>query len=165
MFQLKTLKREALDTAQAKAVRYRLLNQPRLAESICRDILAVDPGNHDALITLILSITDGFTANGRASVAEAMDLLPRIPGEYEREYYAGIICERRAMGQLRIAGPGSGEIAFTWFRRAMDHFENAEALSAPDNDDAVLRWNTCARMVNSRADVKPADAPMETMLE
>ena len=165
MFELKTLKREALDAAQSKAVRYRLLNQPRLAESICRDILAVDPEHHDALVTLILSVTDGFTANGRTSAAEAMDLLSRLPSEYEREYYAGIICERRAIGQLTLSGPGSGEIAFTWFRRAMEHYENADPLSAPDNDDAVLRWNTCARIVNSRADIRPAEAHQETMLE
>lgn len=165
MFELKTLKREALEAAQAKAVRYRLLNQPQLAESICRDILAVDPGNHDAVVTLILSITDGFTANGRTSVAEAMDLLSRLPTEYEREYYAGIVCERRAIGQLKISGPRSGEIAFAWLRRAMDHYENAEPLSPPDNDDAVLRWNTCARIVNSRPDIRPTEAHAETMLE
>jgi hypothetical protein len=165
MFELKSLKREALGAAQRKAVRYRLLNEPRLTESICRDILAVEPENQDALITLILSLTDQFGSKGRHSVAEAMDLLSRLAGEYEREYYAGIICERRAIGQLEISGPGSGEIAFSWFRRAMDHFESAEALSAPDNDDAVLRWNTCARIVNLRADVRPPEPRRETMLE
>jgi hypothetical protein len=165
MFELKTLRQEGLEGAQRKAVRYRLLNEPRFAASICRDILEVDPDNRDALITLVLALTDQFGAKGRTSVSEVMDLVARMEGEYEREYYAGIVCERRAIGQLEITGPGSGQIAYDWFRRAMTHFEKAEALSEIDNDDPVLRWNTCARIMNARADVRPPQRVMETMLE
>lgn len=165
MFELKPLKRETLESAQHKAVRYRLLNEPRLAASICRDILAVEPANQEALITLILSLSDQFGVKGRTSVSDATELLPRLEGEYEQEYYAGIVCERRAIGQLEITGPGSGQIAYDQFRQAMCHFEKAEALSASDNDDAILRWNTCARMIDSRADLRPAEDHVEAMLE
>jgi len=165
MYELKSLKSEALTPAQRKAVRYRLLNEPRLAASICRDVLAVDPEHQEALITLLLSVSDQFGAKGRTSVSDAMELVPRIKGEYEQEYYAGIVCERRAIGQLEITGPGTGQIAYDWFRRAMDHFEKAEALSSSDNDDAVLRWNTCARIINERADIRPAEDHVESMLE
>jgi len=165
MFELKLLKAEALASAQEKALRYRLLNEPRLAASICRDILAVDPDRQDTLITLILALSDQFGAKGRTSTADAMDLVPRLDGEYEREYYAGIVCERRAMGQLEVTALGSGQIAYDWFRRAMVHFESAEALRPADNDDAVLRWNTCARIINERGDLRPDDDHVESMLE
>jgi hypothetical protein len=29
----------------------------------------------------------------------------------------------------------------------MAGYEKAEALREPGNDDAVLRWNTCARLI------------------
>ena len=165
MFELKTLKPEGLASAQSMAVRYRLLNEPWLAASICRDILAVDPENQNAIITLVLALSDQFGSKGRTSAAEAMDLIPGIEDEYEREYYAGVVCERRAVGQLEIHGPGSGQIAYDRFRQAMCHFEKADALSGPDNDHAVLRWNTCARLINSRDDLRPAEDYVETMLE
>ena len=155
MFELKGLSEDAVATAQKKAVRYRLLNEPRLAESICRDILIVEADRQDALITLILALTDQYEPGGRCSVSEAMDLVPRLKDEFARHYYTGIICERRAMAQLRVHGSGSGPIAYDWFRRAMEQFEKAEALSPPGNDDAVLRWNTCARAINDRSDVRP----------
>jgi hypothetical protein len=155
MFELKTLHPDAVGTAQKKAVRYRLLNEPRLAESICRDILAVDPGNQNTLITLILSLSDQYS-HGNVSVKEAMGLVPELESEFLRNYYSGIICERRAIAALRMGGAASGHIAYNWLRRAMDHFDDAEEVSPPGNDDAILRWNTCARIINTRSEVRPA---------
>ena len=43
MFELKPLSQKPLPAALAKAERYRLLNEPSEAESICQDILAVEP--------------------------------------------------------------------------------------------------------------------------
>jgi hypothetical protein len=151
MFELKPLTRDSLGTAQKKAVRYRLLNEPRLAESICRDILTVDPENQEALITLILALSDQYGPGSK--VSEAMEIVPKLETEFQRQYYAGIIAERRALAILRGEGPASGAIAYNWLRRAMDHFDAAEEAAPSDNDDAVLRWNTCARIINSRADV------------
>ena len=48
MFQLKPLSPSAIPAALAKAERYRLLNEPEQAESICEDILAAQPDNRAA---------------------------------------------------------------------------------------------------------------------
>lgn len=156
MFELKSLSMDAVNAARRKAVRYRLLNEPRLAESICRDILLQVPGDREALITLVLSLSDQFGTRGKAPFVEAMELAKDLSDEFDRRYYAGIVCERRAIGQLRMAGPASGHIAYDWLRQAMEHFDAAEVVSPPGNDDAVLRWNTCARIINKRDDVRPA---------
>ena len=42
MFELKPLSREAIPAALEKAMRYRLLNEPGAAESICHDVLRTD---------------------------------------------------------------------------------------------------------------------------
>ena len=60
MFELKTLSKSAVPAALAQAERYRLLNEPAEAESICLDVLRVEPDNQDALVTLVLSLTDQF---------------------------------------------------------------------------------------------------------
>ena len=165
MFQLKSISPDAVPAAQKKAVRYRLLNEPRLAESICKDILAVDPDNQNATITLVLSITDQFGAGGRR-MNEGLALLAQVEDEFQREYYRGLVLERRAMAQLNVTTPASGNVAYDWFRQAMQHFERAEEISPPGNDDALLRWNTCARLINDNEHIRPApDERVELMLE
>src|SRR5215472_6620185 len=102
MFNLKPISKDAIPRALEKAERYRLLNEPKEAESICLDILAVDAENQQALITLLLALTDQFEASSPQSGlrARARGILPRLQGEYERTYYAGIIHERKARSQL-----------------------------------------------------------------
>ena len=145
MFELKPLTREAIPAALAKAERYRLLNEPALAESICLDILAIDPGNQAALVILILSLSDQFEHGG--SAGEARALLARLDDEYSRAYYAGIICERQARASMHLDRPGSHFHAYAAFRDAMEWYEKAEGLRPAGNDDALLRWNTCARLL------------------
>lgn len=157
MFQLKPLSSDGVEAALRKAVRYRLLNEPFEAGSICLDILEVDPENQDAITTLILARTDQFASVGGASVSDARDLLPRLEGEYQREYYAGIICERRGEAYLKTLQAGVGPIAYDWIRRAMAHYEKAEALRPEGNDDAILRWNTCARMIMKHRELEPSE--------
>ena len=100
MFDLKSLSKEAIPAALEKAERYRLLNEPGEAESICLDILETDPENQPALITLLLALTDRFSKGYGVSDTPANQLLARIKGEYERAYYAGILAERRAKAKL-----------------------------------------------------------------
>jgi hypothetical protein len=38
----------------------------------------------------------------------------------------------------------------------MDWYERAEAIRPPHNDDALLRWNTCARVLARNPQLKPA---------
>jgi hypothetical protein len=145
MFELKPISREAIPRALEKAERYRLLNEPKEAESICLDILQVDPANQQALITLLLALTDQFGA--ASPINRPREILPKLSGEYEQAYYAGIICERKARAQFHAAFPGAGSIAFEGFREAMSWYEKAEAIRPPGNDDAELRWNACARTI------------------
>ena len=139
MFELKILSESSIETALEKAVRYRLLNEPEDAESICRDVLAIAPDNQLALVNLTLSLTDQFNAGIEHRYPEARELAARLDGEYDQEYYAGIISERRAKAILHRDTPGSGSVAYGWLRRAMESYERAVAVAAPDNDDATLR--------------------------
>jgi hypothetical protein len=149
MFQIKPISAESIPTALEKAVRYRLLNEPMLAESICLDILDADPGNSDAIVTMLLAITDQFGTASTGELSRAKELLPRLPGEYDQHYYAGLICERQGKSKLAKRMPDGGEAAYEWIREAMDHYEKAEAISPPEKVDAILRWNTCARLIMS----------------
>jgi hypothetical protein len=147
MFELKLLSKEGIPGALAKAERYRLLNQPWEAECIYRDVLQVDPDDQDALVGLVLAITDQFDHGLRGGVDQAREVLPRIRDEYARAYYAGIICERRAKVILHAARPGSGATAAELLREAKGWYEKAEQLRPAGNEDVLLRWNACARLL------------------
>ena len=148
MFELKQLSKSAVPAALAQAQRYRLLNEPAEAESICLDVLRVDPDNQDALVTLILSYTDQFPDGSAARPAAAAEkAVAQLTDDYRRFYYSGIIRERRGKAVLKHDRPGSGRSAQEWLRDAMRCYERAEAIRPEDNDEAVLRWNTCARIL------------------
>ena len=146
-FELKTLTPDAVPRAIAKAERYRLLNEPGEAESICRDALQSDPGNQEAVVMLLLSITDQFDDDAAMAVVEAWKCAEELRSEYDRAYYSGIIWERRAKARLRRGVPDCGPRAYEWLREAMVWYERAESVRPPGNDDALLRWNTCARLI------------------
>jgi hypothetical protein len=158
MYQLKPLSKDALSAALAKAERYRLLNEPGEAESICLDVLQVDPGNQEALVMLILALTDQFPEelpSSRSAPARATDLVARLTDEYDRLYYSGIVRERRAKAVLHRDRYASTAAAAEWLREAMGLFERAEAIRPAHNDDAVLRWNACARLLQHLPEIQP----------
>jgi hypothetical protein len=144
---LKPITHEGIPAALQKAERYRLLNDSSAAESICLDILEIEPTNQQALISLLLSITDQFGDELADGVHRAREVLPRLTDQYKRDYYAGIICERRARAQLHRGALGSAEVAAEWFHEAMQWYEKAEKIRPAGDDEAILRWNTCARML------------------
>jgi hypothetical protein len=156
MFQLKTLSAEAVPRALAKAERYRLLNEPAEAESICRDALHADPDNQDAIITLLLALTEQFDDDATVTVEEAKRYAERIRSDYDRAYFTGIVWERRARARLKRGMPDCGPRAYEWLHEAMSFFEQAEAIRPAGNDDAVLRWNTCARLLMRDRRLVPA---------
>ena len=147
MFEFKRLSEDAIPAALEKALRYRLLNEPHEAESICHDVLSVDPDNQEALVLLLLALTDTFSDGHAAGARQAQEVLSRLEDAYERAYYAGIICERQAKARLLQGYPGASHDAYEYLNEAMEWFEKAETLRPPNNDDALLRWNTCARMI------------------
>ena len=158
MFDLKPLTVAGVPAALEKADRYRLLGEPVEADSICRDILAVDPSNQRATVGLILAITQQFGTGTGGDLSEAAALVNRLESEYDRVYYEGVVCERRAKELLIHGTLGAGPAAFEYFRKAMEAYELAEGLREPGDDSAVLRWNTCARIV-MRNDLRPAPGP------
>lgn len=148
MTQLKPISIAGVPAALQKAERYRLLNDSPAAESICLDILAVDPKNQSAIITLVLAITDQFEgAESADALRRAQELIPRIDDSYKRAYYEGIVYERRAKAQLHRVLPGAAAMAADWYHRAMESYERAEKLRPAGNDESILRWNTCVRML------------------
>jgi len=94
VFALKPISHESVTGALAKAERYRLLNEPGEAESICCDILEIEPRNQPALISLLLALTDQISHESRA-FANAMAIVDRVESPYDRAYYTGIAWERR----------------------------------------------------------------------
>jgi hypothetical protein len=165
-FQPKPITKDAIPAALQKAERYRIINDPTSAESVCLDVLAVSPENQQALVVLLLAITDQFGAAPTEGVRRAREVLPHLQDEYKRAYYAGIICERCAKAQLRSGAPGSGEMAYQWLRDAMSWYETAESRRPPGNDESILRWNTCVRLLARHPQLKPGtEEPIALSLE
>ena len=163
---LKKLSEEAIPAALEKANRYRLLNEPGEAESICLDVLKADPENQEAIITLLLALTDRFSKGYGVSDTQAKELLSRITGEYDRYYYAGIFAERRAKAKLTQNTPDCRFQAYDLFQDAMEWFEKAEKGRPPGNDDALLRWNTCTRIIDqNKLTPRPEEERIEFPLE
>ena len=159
MFELKRLSPQGVPAAIQKAERYRFLNQPWAAESICLDVLEADPENQQALVVLLLALSDQFRDGLPDGLARARAVLPRLRDEYKRTYYGGIICERQAMAQLARGLPGYGSTVYDWLREAMGWYERAEALRPAGNNEAILRWNTCARvLMRDRDHLVPREA-------
>jgi hypothetical protein len=152
-FELKSISVQSIPEALAKVERYRLLNEPTLAESICLDVLAIVPDHQQALISLLLARTDQFHLHVPATAAQ--EILSRIKGDYEQAYYAGIIWERVGHARLRQGVTGEGASAYHALREAMADYERAINFAPPGNDDAILRWNTCARVIMQNPDVSP----------
>jgi hypothetical protein len=155
-FQLKPLSRDAIQPALARAERYRFLNEAAEAESLCRDVLVVEPQHQQALVVLLLALTDQFTDHAAGVAQEAEAILPLLRDEYERAYYRGLISERRAKAVLDRGGPGTAASVYEWLSEAMDCYEQAEAIRPSGNDDAILRWNTCARILMRNPHLEPS---------
>ncbi len=144
---LKRILPSGIEAAIEKADKYRALNQPAEAESICRDVLAIDPDNQLALRTLGLALTDQFGTSSGAKFTEVEHVFARLTDPYERAYYGGLACERQAKAQLAAGTPLYA--ARPLFEHALAHYAEAEALRPPGNDDPILRWNSCVRALHA----------------
>jgi len=144
---IKTISKSGIPEALAKAELYRYLNEPEEAESICRDILAVDPKHALALRTMGLTITDQFIGASTDRYGEVEIIFASLPDAYERSYYLGLLYERRVKAQLTVGRPA--HILLPLLERALQCFAEAEKIRPAGNDDAILRWNRCVRMIES----------------
>lgn len=163
MFELKHISSASISRCLAKAERYRLLNEPSEAESICLDVLEVDPDHQEALIALLLALTDQFSESPGVDVIGPTEILRRLSDSYERHYYAGIIHERWGRALLKKAAPG--HVSTSWIREAMREYEKAEAIRPPGNEDAILRWNACVRFCQREERLGTAPAELNMTLE
>lgn len=155
---LKPLNKNAISTCLEKARHYRLLNDPENAESICLDILELQPDHQDALTTLILAISDQ-SEGGTKRLRRAKSFLEQLTDDYNRTYHHGLILERAARAALKRKNPDSDYAAYDWLCEAKDYYEKAEAISSDDNDNAILRWNACTRTIaNRKLKPRPADS-------
>lgn len=168
MTELKRLSAAAIPAALVKAERYRLLNEPEQAESICEDVLAIDPANVEATAMLILALTDqlaGGSPDRGHALARAQALAGTVASEYHRAYFRGLIAERRARALIARGGAGARAAAAEWLREAMQRFAEAEPLRPADDDAAILRWNACARLVARQPELGVAqDDPEEPVM-
>lgn len=160
MFELKPLNHEAIPAALEKAERYRLLNEPGAAESIYLDIIAIDPDNPEALAGVVLAMSDRFSKDYAVGDGRIQDFIARMESDYERAYYTGIVYERRGKAVLDKNGINAYEL----FEQAMEWFAKAEAIRPAGNDDAILRWNGCARIIN-RNNLTPREVSTGDLLE
>jgi tetratricopeptide (TPR) repeat protein len=151
-FQLKAISLEGVDAALSKAELYRLLNDPEEAESICQDVLATHPGHQLALRLLGLAITDQFSGKPSDRYSEVERTFQQLSDAYERLYYLGLLHERRAKAQLR-AGRSPHTLAVL-LEEAMRCYAGAEEIRPTGNDEAILRWNRCVRLIQSHADAE-----------
>jgi len=146
-YKLKTIAKSGIDGALFKAQLYRYLNEPEESESICQDILAADPENQAALRLLGLATTDQFRGLASDRYAEVEATFQRLADPYKKEYYLGILSERRAKAQARAGRPS--HVWVPLFEDAMKHFDAAEKIKPTDNEEAVLRWNRCVRLLQT----------------
>ena len=147
-YQLKSISKPGIAEAIAKAELYRYLHEPEEAESICRDILVVDPNHQLATRMLGLAITDQFTGAASDRYAEVQSIFQSLRDSYERNYYTGLLLERRAKAQLHSGC--SAHILLPLVEEAMRCFAEAEKIRPAGNDDSILRWNRCVRLLESR---------------
>lgn len=164
--ELKPISTASIPKAITRAKHYRLLNEPWQAESICRDILKVDPTNQLAIMHLILAITDQFSVQKSKSSSEAKSLCQKFESEYEQKYYRGIIEERLGKTALKRSTPRVRYIAYDHYRKAMQFFEEAEKISPEGNQDSVLRWNACVRRIEEyKLEPSPEDTGVQPFLD
>jgi hypothetical protein len=78
---------------------------------------------------------------------EAESILHRLTDRYEQLYYRGILHERRAKALLRAKRAPHTLLPF--FEEAMRCFSQAADMRPKGNDDAILRWNRCVRILHS----------------
>jgi hypothetical protein len=158
-FDLKPLTSVGIPKALEMASHYRLLNEPGVAESICRDVLLAEPDNAEARKVLLLALTDMFPRGIAGRFDEALALGKALPTPYQQAYYVGIVYERRAKAHHRSPTPARGALAYEWIMKAMDKFAEAGKLRDEGDDDALLRWNNCVRRLQQHADLRPDHEP------
>src|SRR5262245_55388896 len=146
-FAFRLLSKDSIPDAMKKAERYRLLGEPDEAESVCLDVLQVDPENQAARVDLILAISDQFGRERRPRVDLAMKVVGELKDEYQRRYYEAVVLEREARAHLDLDTPPV--LVFLRYCEAMDKFAAAAEIRPAGGDSAVCHAD--ARVPRSAA--------------
>jgi len=164
MIQLKKISSDFIGEALRKADKYRMLNHPKTSESICRDVLEVDPDNQQAVHLLIVSVSEQFANTNRYSdirLRHADEWISHVKDEYQRLYLSGLIRERWAKARIRdLPGPD----LYEYFHEAMEFYEQAEKIKPEGDESTTIHWNLCARQINRHPHIRPHEEDSEAML-
>lgn len=97
---------------------------------------------------MILALTDQFPDGAHPQAAvEAEKAAARIQDEYKRLYLSDIIRERRGKAMLAAAVPARHGRRRNGCVKRCRATSVRKPLRPAGNDEAVLRWNTCARLL------------------
>ncbi|MCX4187670.1 hypothetical protein [Methylophaga sp. OBS4] len=157
---------DSIDLALDKARQYRSLLEPEIAESICLDILHIDPDNQQALVLYILALSDQLHHAGKKTQVKSIeDAVEKLHSEYQRYYYTGLLHERRA--RFMLTQSMARVFAYDYFIEALQFYQMAEQIRPEHNDESILRWNSCIRTIEKeklkpRPDSKDARQDMES---
>ena len=154
---------EGVSAALERAQTYRYLNDPEQAESICLDIIHLQPDNQDANRLLLLAETDQFGGTNHEALNNAKEALSKLTDPYQQAYYGGLISERYARWMLRGRGQRSHFVAHEAVQDALAQYERALELKPEGNDEVILRWNTCQRMIKRYRLIPPDDDERQDM--
>lgn len=92
---------DSIELALDKARQYRSLHEPEIAESICLDILHIEPENQKALVLYILALSDQLHHAGKKTQVQSIEqAIQKLQSRYQQYYYTGLLHERRARFML-----------------------------------------------------------------
>jgi hypothetical protein len=154
---------ESIELALDKARQYRSLLEPEIAESICLDILHIEPDNQQALVLYILALSDQLHHAGKKTQVQAMEsAIDKLHSEYQRFYYTGLLHERRA--RFMLTQSMSRAFAYDYFIEALAYYQKAEQIRPAHNDESILRWNSCIRTIKKEK-LKPRPDSLDARLD
>lgn len=157
---------DSIELALDKARQYRSLLEPEIAESICLDILHIDPDNQPALVVYILALSDQLHHAGKKTQVQAIEMaIQKLQSRYQQFYYTGLLHERRA--RFMLTQSMARVFSYDYFIEALQFYQKAEKIRPEHNDESILRWNSCIRTIDKeklkpRPDSKDVRLDMES---
>lgn len=137
---------DSIELALDKARQYRSLLEPEIAESICLDILHIEPDNQSALVVYVLALSDQLHHAGKKTQVKAIEeAVAKLQSRYQQHYYTGLLHERRA--RFMLTQSMARVFAYDYFIEALQFYQMAEKIRPEHNDEATLRWNSCIRTI------------------
>lgn len=157
---IKILEPREIDAALTEAEDCLSKSQNEVAASICEDILEADP-SHGPALKLLFSSRVALLAKGLPKgVERAQELIPRFDSEFDRAFHSGVLRESQARYLLSQRGRHSSFVAYSWFRHAMDDFEEASQKDA-NRPEPKLHWNACLRTLEANPQCTPTPEDAE----